>query len=352
MSKINVAIAGVGNCASSLIQGLFFYKDWKSDDVPGLMHKTVGGYEVSDIAIVAAFDVDAKKVGKDVSEAIWAGPNCTMKFSDVPKLGVKVLAGPILDGVPAHLATKVKITDEKPVDVVKVLRESKAEVLVNILPTGSAEASRFYANAAIEAGAGFVNGIPELIVCDEKFARKAEEKGVPLVGDDFKSQVGGSILHRDLINLFLQRGIKLKRSYQLNYAGNTDFLNLINRGESKHKTKLGAVTSILPYDAWIDVNFSYIEVQEDNKVCRILMEGENFGKTPIRINAELEVVDSANSAGVLVDALRCCKLALDRGIGGVLASASAYLMKHPPKQFKDAEARQMLDEFIAGKRQR
>ncbi len=353
--KIRLAIAGVGNCASSLVQGLFYYKNVAEDAgfIPGLMHPVLGEYRVDDIEPVAAFEVDANKVEKDLGEAIFTPPNNTEKFSDVPKLGVEVSMGQVLDGVPPHLQEYVKVADKKTVDVSAVLKSARADVLVNLLPTGSARATRCYADASIrEAKVGFVNGIPELIACDPEYQRKADENRVPLVGDDVKSQVGATILHRALINLFQTRGVKVKRSYQLNYGGNTDFVNLVKRGETKEMTKLSAIKSLLPYEAELSAGFSFLPLLKDTKVAVILLEGEKFGGMPVRLKAELEVIDSPNSAGVLIDAIRCAKISMDRGVGGALTSASAYFMKHPPKQFPDEVAKQMVEEFIAGKRER
>ena len=361
MPEIRIAIAGVGNCTSSLVQGRYYYKDVKESDrfVPGLMHPVMGGYKVADIVPVVAFDVDDRKVGKDLSKAIWAEPNCTEKFSEVPHLGVKVLMGPVLDGVSQHLEKYVKISSEKPIndveEVAEILRKERIDVLVNNLPTASEKASWFYAEAALKAGAGIVNGIPVLIANNKEFTEKAEENKVPIVGDDYKSQLGGTILDRDLLNLFLQRGIKIVKSYQLNYGGNTDFWNLTDwqRGKTKHASKKRGVDAVMPYEAPFSVNVSQLEVLNDDKVCRIEIWGENFGGTPIKLEAKLHVVDSPNSAGVMVDGIRCCKLAKDRGIGGVLTNASAYLMKSAPEQFStDKEAREALDEFIGGKRER
>lgn len=361
MPEIRIAIAGVGNCTSSLVQGRYYYKNVKESDrfIPGLMHPVMGGYKVADIVPVVAFDVDARKVGKDLSEAIWAEPNCTDKFSEVPELGVKVLMGPVLDGVTEHLKKYVKISSEKPIndanEVAEILREERVDVLVNNLPTASEKASWFYAEAALKAGAGIVNGIPVLIANNKEFAERAEENKVPIVGDDYKSQLGGTILDRDLLNLFLQRGIKVVKSYQLNYGGNTDFWNLTDweRGKTKHASKKRGVDAVMPYEAPFSVNVSQLEVLNDDKICRIEIWGENFGGTPIKLEAKLHLVDSPNSAGVMVDGIRCCKLAKDRGIGGVLTSASAYLMKSAPEQFRtDKEAREALDEFIEGKRER
>lgn len=353
MSEIRVAIVGVGNCASALVQGLYHYRGLDKEDIPGLMHLRLGGYRVSDVVPVAAFDVDVRKVGKDLSEAIFAPPNCAWKFAEVPDMSVEVMMGKVDDGVPAHLARFVETADKEQVNVADVLREKKVDVVVNFLPTGSSKATRFYADEAIrKAKVGFINGIPEMIASSEEYARAAEDNDVPIVGDDFKSQIGATILHRDLAKLFYDRGVKIKRSYQLNYAGNTDFVNLVKRGESKEMTKSAAVTSLIPYQFDLSAGFASIAILKDKKIAYIMLEGENFGGAPIKLEVKLEVEDSPNSAGVLIDAIRCCKLAMDRGVGGVLTSVSAYLMKHPPKQFQDEVAKRMLEEFIEGKRER
>jgi myo-inositol-1-phosphate synthase len=354
--EIRLAIAGVGNCASSLIQGLYYYRDLKDEDeVSGLMHPRLGGYAIRDIKPVAAFDIDARKVGRDLSEAIFAAPNCTLKFSQVPDLGVKVVGTPVLDGLPEHLKRFFQPGDYKPAqeeDIANILRDARADVLVNFLPTGSAEASRLFARACLKAGVGFVNGIPELIVSDPEFQRAAEKAGSQLVGDDVKSQVGATILHRTLLQLFRDRGLKIKRTYQLNYGGNSDFINLVKRGESKEATKSSALHAVVPYEIEASTGFGFLPILGDTKIATIMVEGEKFGGAPIRVEAKLEVIDSPNSAGVIIDAIRCAKVARDRGTAGVLESASAYFMKHPPRQFPDQQARQMLEEFIAGTRER
>jgi myo-inositol-1-phosphate synthase len=353
MSKeIRLAIVGVGNCASALIQGLAYYKQVGGDI--GLMHRSLGGYDVTDIKPVVAFDVNAQKVGRELADAIFSPPNNAYRVPDaeVSPMGVKVLMGPIEDGVPAHLAKYMEVSDHEPVDVVQALKDAGAQVMLNTLPTGSARASRLYAQAALEAGTAFVNGMPELIVNDEAFARAAEERRVPLVGDDVKSQLGGTILHRAMVECMLARGIHIKKTYQLNYAGNTDFDNLVHRGESKEKTKREAVETLLPYDAEVSAAFAHVRNMGDRKTARFYFELTNFSNAPIIVDAKLEVEDSANFGGVVVDAIRCCRLALDRGIGGVLASASAYFCKHPPEQIPDQEAQDMLEEFIQGTRER
>ena len=355
MGEIRIALAGVGNSSCALIQGLHYYRNVKDNKefIPGLMHNVVGGYKISDIVPVLAFDVDERKVGKDLAEAIFSEPNNAWKFTDVPKVGLKVQMGPVMDGVPDFLKKLVKVSNAKPIeDISKLLKQEKVDALIINLPTASASASRFYANEAIKVGCGLVNGIPELIVNDKEFAEKAKENKAPLVGDDYKSQIGGTIAHRALVSLFLLRGIKITKSNQLNYGGHPDFFNLTHRGESKHASKLRGVTSILPYESDTSVNVSYLSNMLGTKICRIEMWGNNFGDTPVKMEAKLNVQDSANSAGVLVDALRCIKIAKDRGIGGVLTSASACFMKSAPEQFPDEIAMNMLNEFIEGKRER
>jgi len=357
--KIRIAIAGVGNCASSLIQGLEYYKDGK--EVIGLMHPEIGGYKISDIEVVAAFDVDKRKVGKDLSEAIFAKPNCTKVFCpNVPHYGVTVKMGPIMDGIAEHMKDydeerAFRVAGEEPCDVVEELKRSGAEILVNYLPVGSEKGARFYAEAALKAGVGFVNCIPVFIASDEEWAKKFEEKGLPIVGDDIKAQLGATIVHRVLAKLFVDRGVKLDRTYQLNTGGNTDFLNMLakHRLSSKRVSKTEAVQSQLneplpPENIHIGPS-DYVPWQNDNKVCFLRMEGREFGDVPLNLELRLSVEDSPNSAGVAVDAIRCCKLALDRGIGGALISISSYTMKHPPIQYSDSEARRRVEEFIAGK---
>jgi len=353
MGKIRLAIAGVGNCASSLIQGIEYYKNPDAEKV-GILFEDIGGYKVTDIEVVAAFDVDRRKVGKDLSEAIFASPNNTEKLCDVPKLGVKVQMGPVMDGAPEHLREFVDVaSDVKPVDVGKVLKEARADVLLNLTPTGSYEAARYYARQAIEvAKIAFVNGMPELIVSDDEFEKLAVKNGVPMIGDDFKSQLGATILNRAILELFLRRGVKIDRAYQLNYAGNTDFVNLVFRGRSKHITKKAALTSLIPYEADISTGFAIVANQKDRKIARIEVEGRKWAGARVRVSTELSVNDSADAAGVMVDMIRCAKVGLDRKIVGRLISASAYYAKHPPVQYEDEEALKMLKEFIAGKRER
>jgi len=363
---IKIAISGIGNCTSSLIQGLYYYKDVKSNDelVPGLMHNVLGGYALSDIKVVAAFDVDARKVGKDVSEAIFAKPNNTLIFQkDVPRLNVPVQMGPVLDGIASHMSEypedeAFRVSKEKPIDVAKALKETGTEILVNYLPVGSQKAVEYYAQCALDAGCAFVNMMPVFIASDDVWAKKFEQKGLPVCGDDIKAMVGATITHRVLTKLWADRGVKLDRTYQLNTGGNTDFLNMLERARLKSKkiSKTEAVQSQLPTPLDrknIHIGPSdYVAWQKDMKVCFIRMEGRKFGDAPVHLELRLDVEDSPNSAGCGIDAIRCCKLALDRGISGKLISISSYVMKHPPQQFPDSVAKDMVEEFIAGKRER
>ncbi|MGC9516441.1 MAG: inositol-3-phosphate synthase [Methanomicrobiales archaeon] len=361
MDKIKIAIVGLGNCASSLIQGIHYYKDKKPEDAIGLMHWDIGGYSPSDIEVVAAFDIDKRKVGKDISEAIFAKPNCTQIFcNDIPATGVKVSMGKILDGVAPHMKDynddyTFVVADEEESDIVKILKETGAEVLLNYLPVGSEKAARFYAQCALDAGVAYINNMPVFIVSDPEWSSKFEEKGIPMVGDDIKAQIGATITHRTLANLFKERGVKLDRTYQLNTGGNTDFLNMLNRTrlDSKKESKTEAVQSILserlePENIHIGPS-DYVNWQKDNKICFLRMEGRTFGDVPMNIELRLSVEDSPNSAGCVIDAIRCCKLAIKRGIGGPLTSISAYTMKHPPKQYIDEVAFNMVNDFIEEK---
>jgi myo-inositol-1-phosphate synthase len=364
--EIRVAIAGVGNCASSLIQGVFYYRKVSSNDdlVPGLMHNVLGDYKISDIKFVAAFDVDKRKVGKDLSEAIFTLPNCTKIFQkEIPKLGVKVKMGPVLDGVASHMKDYPEhqtfiVAKAKPVDVVKELKKSGAEILLNYLPVGSQKAVEYYADCALKAGVAFINCIPVFIVSDKNWSKKFEKKGLPCIGDDIKAQVGATIVHRTLCHLFSQRGVIIDRSYQLNFGGNTDFLNMLERKRLKSKkiSKSEAVETVLlkklSYDNLHIGPSDWIPFLKDNKICFIRIEGREFGNVPVELELRLSVEDSPNSAGCVIDAIRLAKLALDRQISGPLISASAYLMKHPPQQFPDEKAREMVEEFIQGKRER
>ena len=351
---IRLAIAGVGNCASSLLQGLRYYRDAQpGESVPGLMHVELGGYHVSDIEPVAAFDVDAAKVGLDVSKAIFAGQNNTIRFSTVDELGVTVERGPTLDGLGRYYRQTIEESLAPPVDVAEVLRETRAEVLVAYLPVGSTEAQQHYAEACLQAGVAFVNAIPVFIASDPAWARRFADAGVPIIGDDIKSQVGATIVHRILARLFEDRGLVLDRTYQLNVGGNMDFKNMLERErlQSKKISKTQAVTSQL--DNGIDVDDVHIGPSdhvpwlEDRKWAYIRLEGRNFGDVPLNVELKLEVWDSPNSAGVIIDAVRCARVALDRGLGGPVLGPCAYFMKSPPVQYRDDEARRMVEEFVA-----
>ncbi len=356
MSPIKVAIAGVGNCASSLIQGVNYYRDADpSEIVPGLMHVVLGGYHVSDLEFVAAFDVDAAKVGQDLSKAIFASQNNTIRFADVPALGIEVLRGPTLDGLSKYYREAIEESPAEPVDIVKVLKESGAEVLVSYLPVGSEDAQRFYAAAAIEAKVAFVNAVPVFIASDPTWARKFRDAGVPIIGDDIKSQVGSTIVHRVLTRLFEDRGLALDHTYQLNVGGNMDFKNMLDRDrlESKKISKTQAVTSQMDHGVLSDEDIhigpsDHVPWLKDRKWAYIRMEGRNFGDVPLNLELKLEVWDSPNSAGVIIDAVRCARLALDRGIGGPLLGPSSYFMKSPPVQYHDDICHQMVEAFAAG----
>lgn len=351
MRDVKVAIAGVGNCASSLVQGIEYYRNAEETDfIPGLMHVNFGGYHISDISFVAAFDVNAEKVGRDLSDAIFTSPNCTARFAEVPDLGVEVQKGPVLDGLGRYLKNEVPVDKrQKEVDVARALEESGADLLINYLPVGSAQATRYYAQAALDTGCGFVNCIPEFIASDTQWAERFAEAGLPVAGDDIKSQVGATILHRTLAQLLKDRGVKLERTYQLNIGGNTDFQNMLqeSRLKSKRISKTEAVTSILDYDVPTRIGPSdFVPFLGDNKQAFIHLEGRKFGDIPLTIDVRLSVEDSPNSAGVAVDAIRAVKLAMDNGIAGPIKGISAYCFKHPPEQYPDAVAREMVEEFI------
>jgi len=361
MGKIKIAIVGVGNCVSSLIQGIHYYRDKSPEDAIGLMHYEINGYRPGDIEVVVAFDVDQRKVGRDVHEAIFAKPNCTTVFCpEISKSGITIRKGKILDGVASHMMDypddHTFVLSDKPeptaVEVVQVLKESGAQILTNYLPVGSEDATRFYANCALEAGVAFVNNIPVFIASDVVWVKRFANKNLPIIGDDIKSQMGATITHRILTDLFKKRGVKLERTYQLNTGGNTDFLNMLEqkRLATKKKSKTEAVQAVAARrleDENIHIGPSdYVPWQKDNKVCFMRMEGKLFGDVPMNLEMRLSVEDSPNSAGVAIDAIRCAKLALDRGQGGVLEAPSAYFCKHPARQFSDDEAFTMVEDFI------
>jgi myo-inositol-1-phosphate synthase len=359
MGSVRVAIVGVGNCATSLIQGVEYYKDADPDStVPGLMHVKFGDYHVSDVEFVAAFDVDDKKVGKDLSEAINASENNTIKIADVPTLGVEVQRGPTYDGLGKYYRQTIEESAAEPVDVVQVLKDTQADVLVSYLPVGSEEADKFYAQCAIDAGVGFVNALPVFIASDPEWAAKFEKAGVPIVGDDIKSQVGATITHRVMARLFEERGVALDRTYQLNVGGNMDFKNMLERErlQSKKVSKTQAVTSNLNgslagkiEDKNVHIGPSdYVAWLDDRKWAYVRLEGRAFGDVPLNLEYKLEVWDSPNSAGIIIDAIRACKIAKDRGVGGPILSASTYLMKSPPVQMPDDLGRQQVEAFIKG----
>ncbi len=356
MSKpIRLAIAGIGNCANSLIQGLSYYADAELDDhVPGLMHVVLGGYHISDVEPVAAFDVDASKVGLDLGKAIWAEPNNTVQFCEVPELGVHVQRGPTLDGFGEYYRTQCEESPVEPVAVADVLRDCRADVLVSYLPVGSEQAQRYYAECCLEAGVAFVNAIPVFIASDPQWAQRFSDAGIPVVGDDIKSQVGATIVHRTLARLYEDRGVELDRTYQLNFGGNMDFMNMLERSRlvSKKISKTQSVTSQIDNGiASENVHIGpsdHVPWLSDRKWAHIRLEGRGFGDVPLNIDLKLEVVDSPNSAGVIIDALRCAKLGLDHGIGGPLLGPSAYFMKSPPIQYRDEVAREMVEAYARG----
>ncbi len=353
--KVRVAIVGVGNCASSLVQGVNYYRNAADTDrIPGLMHVNLGGYHIRDIEFSAAFDIVDTKVGKDLSEAVFAYPNNTFKFADVPFQNVPVSRGMTHDGLGKYLSQILKKAPGPTADIVKILKDTGTDVVVSYLPVGSEMATKWYVEQVLEAGCGFVNAIPVFIASSEYWAERFRQRGLPIIGDDIKSQVGATILHRVLTSLFVDRGVRLDRTYQLNFGGNTDFMNMLERErlESKKISKTGAVTSMLPYqlpESDIHVGPSdYVPWLTDRKWCYIRMEGTTFGEVPLNLEAKLEVWDSPNSAGVVIDAVRCVKLALDRGISGPLYAPSSYFMKTPPKQFKDEICREMTEAYIRG----
>ena len=358
LSKINVAIIGVGNCASSLVQGVYYYRNVvEGESVPGLMHVNIGSYHIGDINFVAAFDIDRNKVGKDIAEAIYTPPNNTIKFCQVPQTGVVVERGMTHDGLGKYLSRVITKAPGPTANIVSILKETETDIAVNFLPVGSEEATKWYIEQVLTAGCSFINCIPVFIAREKYWQNRFAERGLAIIGDDIKSQVGATITHRVLTSLFRDRGVKLERTYQLNFGGNMDFYNMLEqeRLESKRISKTEAVTSQLDYEIGADnihVGPSdYIPWLADRKFCHLRMEGRTFGDVPLNIEVKLEVWDSPNSAGVVVDAIRCCKLAMDRGISGALIAPSAYFMKSPPVQYKDDEAKRMVEEFIAGSEQ-
>jgi len=353
MDKVRVAIIGVGNCASSFVQGVEFYKNAKDDDfVPGLMHVNLGGYHIRDIEFSAAFDIDKNKVGKDLSEAIFTYPNNTYKFSHVPSLDIPVHRGMTHDGLGEYLSKIIQKAPGPTADIVKILKETKTDVVVNYLPVGSEEATKWYVEQVLDAGCGFVNCIPVFIARERYWQKRFVDRGLPVIGDDIKSQVGATIVHRILTRLFRERGVRLERTSQLNVGGNTDFLNMLERSrlESKKISKTNAVTSQLDYDLGannVHIGPSdYVAWLTDRKWAYIRMEGRTFGDVPLNVELKLEVWDSPNSAGVVIDAVRCCKLAMNRKLSGALDAPSSYFMKSPPKQHTDEQARILTEEFI------
>jgi myo-inositol-1-phosphate synthase len=354
-NPVRVAIIGVGNCASSFVQGVEFYKNAKkSDFVPGLMHPVLGGYHIRDIQFVAAIDIDKNKVGKDLSQAVFAKPNCTVKFADVPETGIKVARGMTHDGLGKYLSQVIEKAPGPTDDIAGILKETQADVVVNYLPVGSEEATKWYAEQILTAGCAMVNCIPVFIAREPYWQKRFVEAGVPIIGDDIKSQVGATIVHRVLTRLFRDRGVRLERTSQLNVGGNTDFLNMLERErlESKKISKTNAVTSQLDYDMGarnVHIGPSdYVEWLEDRKWAYIRLEGRTFGDVPLNVELKLEVVDSPNSAGIVIDAVRCAKIALDRGLAGSLQGPSSYFMKSPPVQYHDDVCRRYTEEFIAG----
>ena len=358
MGTINVAIIGVGNCASSLVQGVHYYKNAKENEfVPGLMHVNLGGYHVSDINFVAAFDIDKNKVGKDLAQAIFIKPNNTIKFCDVPKTGIRVERGMTHDGLGKYLSKIITKAPGPTANIVDILKKTKTDVVINYLPVGSEEATKWYVEQVLTAGCGFINCIPVFTAREPYWQNRFAEHRLPLIGDDIKSQVGATITHRLLTKLYRDRGVKLERTYQLNFGGNTDFYNMLERErlESKKISKTNAVTSQLDYVLDPDNIYvgpsDYVPWLADRKFCYIKMEGRTFGDVPLNLELKMEVWDSPNSAGVVIDAIRCCKLALDRGLSGTVVGPSAYFMKSPPIQYSDEEARVKTEAFIAGQGQ-
>lgn len=359
MPEIRVAIVGVGNSASALVQGVQYYKDAEEGaTVPGLMHVNFGGYHIKDVNFVAAFEVNKNKIGKDLSEAIFTEPNCCAKFAEVPLLNVKVSPGPVLDGVAEHMSKPFNVYDDSETnkaDVVEILKETRADVLINYLPVGSENATHFYAHAALDAGCAFINCMPIFIASNPEWSKKFERAGLPVAGDDIKSQVGATILHRNLVRLCIDRGVIVDETYQLNLGGDTDFLNMTveDRLKTKRISKTEAVTSLVPYDLPTRIGPSdYVPFLANKKICYIMLKGRKFGDRPLTMTVKLEVEDSPNSAGVVIDVVRAVKLALDRKIAGSLLSISSYAFKHPPVQVPDSTAKQWVEDYILGKRER
>jgi myo-inositol-1-phosphate synthase len=354
--KVRVAVIGVGNCASSLVQGIQFYRNAKEEqNIPGIMHTRIGGYHVRDIEFTIGIDVNATKVGRDLSEAIFAKPNNTYKFADVPKLNAPVVRGMTHDGIGKYLSGVIEKAPGPTADIVRLLRETKTDVVINFLPVGSEMATKWYVEQCLEAGCAFVNGIPVFIASSEYWGKRFADAGLPILGDDIKSQLGATILHRVITSLFVDRGVKIDRTYQLNFGGNTDFLNMLERErlESKKISKTNAVTSMIPYE--IDPNNVHVGPSDhvpwltDRKWCYIRMEGTTFGEVPLNVELKLEVWDSPNSAGVMIDAIRCAKVALDRELAGPIVGPSSYFFKTPPQQFRDDICREKVEAFISGK---
>jgi len=353
--KVRVAIAGLGNCASALVQGLEYYKNADEDDfIPGIMHVKFGDYHLSDVEIATVFEVNTKKIGKDISEAIWQKPNVCQKFSNVPHKGIEVLPGPINDGVAPHMKESFHCYDEnslKPVNVADVLKERDVDVLINFLPVGSENATKAYAQAALDANVALANGIPAFIASNEEWGKKFTDKNIPVAGDDIKSQLGATILHRMLVSLAHDRGIKMDETFQLNIGGNTDFENMKKeyRLTTKRISKTEAVTSMIPYEVPTRIGPSdYVPFLDDEKICYLWLKGKNFGEQPLTVQLKLSVQDSPNSAGVMIDVVRSLKIAQDRNIGGPLIGVSSYFFKHPPKQIHDSEAKELVEKFIRG----
>ena len=356
MKKIKIGIIGIGNCASSLAQGLYYYRTRTKAEPIGLMHEILGGYKPQDIEIVAAFDVDKRKIGKDISQAIFEQPNCTKRFSDVPILNVEVMKCPVLDGIADHMhdyfqadENQKELSDD---EILNVLKESKTDIIINYLPVGSQKATEFWAQIAIDAGCAFINCIPVFVASDPIWTEKFRKANLPIIGDDVKSQVGATIIHRALTNMIVDRGARIDNTYQLNVGGNTDFRNMTDQSRLAFKkiSKTESVASQIPYDAYVYAGPNgCIDCLNDNKICHLRIDFRIFGDVPAYIDLKLSIEDSPNSAGVVIDAIRCCKLALDRGVSGALYSPSAYFMKRPPRQIREEEARKQLEDFIQGK---